>query len=126
MLSRSPVVASLPFRGLASAHDFYTKKLRLRLSAGSVQDGYLEFEAGDGTAIQVFESDSGKSEDTAATFEVDDLAEEMADLRERGIRFEEYDLPKIKTIDGVAAMGEQKAAWFKDPGGNVLCLHQQD
>ena len=126
MLSRSPVAASLPFRGLETAHDFYTKKLRLRLSAGSVQDGYLEFEAGDGTSLQVFESDSGKSEDTAATFEVDDLAEEMTDLRERGIRFEEYDLPRIKTIDGVATMGEHKAAWFKDPGGNVLCLHQQD
>ena len=61
---------------------------------------------------------------TGATFSVKDLAKEMEDLREKGVRFEEYDLPGIKTVDGVATMGEHKGAWFKDPSGNILALHQ--
>ena len=124
MLSRSPVAATLPFRGLDAAQDFYAQKLRLKLSSGSVKDGYLEFESGDGTVLQVFESDSKKSDDTGATFVVDDLAEEMKALRGQGVRFEDYNLPKVKTVDGVATMGDHKAAWFKDPSGNVICLHQ--
>jgi hypothetical protein len=72
----------------------------------------------------VFESDSDKSDDTAATFEVADLAKEMQELRKRGVEFEEYDLPGIKTVDGVATMGKHKGAWIKDPGGNILGLHQ--
>src|SRR5688572_15953677 len=124
MLSKSPVFATLPFRGLKAAEDFYTKKIGLERTSGSIEDGYLEFKAGNGTVLQVFESDSKKSDDTCATFEVADLAKEMDELRKKGVKFEEYDLPGIKTVNGVATMGTMKAAWFKDPGGNVLGLHQ--
>ena len=129
MLSKSPVAATLPFKGLKSARDFYTQKVGLQLVSGSVEDGYLEFEAGDHTVLQMFESDSEKSDDTAATFEVDDLAAEMKDLRAKGVKFEEYDLPGIKTVNGVATMkmpngSTHKGAWFKDPGGNVIALHE--
>jgi catechol 2,3-dioxygenase-like lactoylglutathione lyase family enzyme len=125
MLSRSFVSTTLPFDGLAAARAFYTKRLGLRLASGSVKEGWLEFRAGKGTSIGVFESDSKKSDDTAATFEVTDLAKEMRDLRKKGVKFEEYDLPGIKTVDGVATMGDDKGAWFKDPGGNILALHQK-
>jgi catechol 2,3-dioxygenase-like lactoylglutathione lyase family enzyme len=124
MLSRSPVTASLPYDGLKTARDFYTKKLGLKHVSGSPKQGWLEFSAGKGTSIMLFESDSRKSADTAATFEVADLAKEMAALRKKGVVFEEYDLPEVKTVDGVATMGRHKGAWIKDPGGNVLALHQ--
>jgi catechol 2,3-dioxygenase-like lactoylglutathione lyase family enzyme len=124
MLSRLPVAATLPFRGLKTAKAFYSKKLGLRLASGSVKHGYLEFKAGGGTVIQVFESKSKKSGDTAATFTVTNLAKEMGALRKKGVVFEDYDLPGIKTVRGVASMGDHRAAWFKDPGGNILCLHQ--
>jgi catechol 2,3-dioxygenase-like lactoylglutathione lyase family enzyme len=124
MLSRSPVAATLPYEGLKTAKDFYVKKLGLKLRSGSVKDGYFEFAAGKGTVIQVFESDSKKSKDTAATFEVENLAKEMATLRKKGVTFEEYDLPEIKTVNGVAKMGDHLGAWVKDPGGNILGLHQ--
>lgn len=124
MLSTTPVSASLPFEGLKAAKDFYTKKIGLALVSGSVKDGYLAFRAGKGTVLNVFESNSRKSDDTAATFEVRNLAREMEALRAKGVKFEEYDLPGIQTKNGVATMGKQKAAWFKDPGGNVICLHQ--
>jgi len=124
MLSKSPVAVTLPFEGIAAARKFYADTLGLPVASGSVEDGYLEFRAGGGTLIQVFESDSKKSDDTAATFDVDDLDREMADLRKKGVRFEDYDLPGVKTVDGVASMDGSRAAWFKDPGGNILALHE--
>jgi hypothetical protein len=59
------------------------------------------------------------------SFEVDDVTAEIRDLEGRGVVFEDYDLPDLKTVDHVAEMGSERAAWFKDPDGNVLCLHQQ-
>jgi catechol 2,3-dioxygenase-like lactoylglutathione lyase family enzyme len=110
--------------GLKSARDFYSKKLGLKLVSGSPKQGWLEFAAGKGSRIMLFESDSKKSNDTAATFEVPDLAKAMAALRKKGVEFEDYDLPEVKTVDGVATMGKHKGAWVKDPGGNILALHQ--
>ena len=49
---------------------------------------------------------------------------EISDLESRGVTFEDYDMPGIKTVDHIAEMGEDKAAWFTDPDGNILCLHQ--
>ena len=48
----------------------------------------------------------------------------MAALRKRRVVFVDYDLPGVKTVRGVATMGDHKAAWLKDPDGNILCLHQ--
>jgi catechol 2,3-dioxygenase-like lactoylglutathione lyase family enzyme len=124
MLSRSTVSATFPYRGLKSARAFYADKLGLKLLSGSVRHGYLEFGAGKGTRIVLFESDSRKSDDTAATFEVADLAKEMAALRRKGVRFVSYDLPHVKTVNGVHTMGEHKGAWIKDPAGNIVALHQ--
>jgi catechol-2,3-dioxygenase len=124
MLSRSPVSATLPFDGLKAAPGFYSKKLGLKLLSGSVKEGHMEFGAGKGTVIELFESDSRKSKDTAATFVVGDLAKEMKALRKKGVKFEEYDLPDVKTVNGVSTMGEMRAAWIKDPGGNILALLQ--
>ena len=125
MLSRTPVSATLPYRNLKSATAFYTKKLGLVHVSGSVKDGYLEFQAGQGTRLQLFESKSRKSQDTAATFEVEDLAAEMKGLRRKGVDFEEYDMPDVKTVKGVATMGKHRGAWIKDPAGNILGLHQR-
>ncbi len=126
MLSNSPVTATLPFRGLKLAEDFYSSKLGLVLASGSVEDGYLEYKAGQGTLLQLFESTSDqKSDNTAATFEVADLPQEMASLRKKGVVFEDYDLPGMKTVNGVAeADGMGRIAWFKDPDGNVIALHE--
>ena len=128
MLSKSPIAATLPFHGLEVAQKFYSRKLGLKRISGSIKEGHLEFQAGKGTVLQLFESSSRKkSDNTAATFEVANLAREMTVLRKRGLVFEEYDLPGIKTVNGVAsAEGMGRAAWFKDPAGNVLALHQRE
>jgi catechol 2,3-dioxygenase-like lactoylglutathione lyase family enzyme len=59
---------------------------------------------------------------TQMAFTVDDIDAEAADLRARGVVFEEYEAPR--TVDGIAIIGAGRAAWFKDPDGNVLALLQ--
>ncbi len=50
----------------------------------------------------------------------------MAELKARGVVFEEYDTPEVKTVKGVATIGQSKGAWFKDSEGNLLALEQFD
>jgi hypothetical protein len=69
--------------------------------------------------------DQGHSEpgdQSPISFAVDDVEATVASLRQSGIAFEEYDLPSIKTENGVATIGTVKAAWFKDPSGNLLAV----
>jgi hypothetical protein len=53
---------------------------------------------------------------------VDDVEKAVVDLRSKGVTFEEYDMPGIKTVNGIADMGDFKGAWFKDPEGNILAI----
>ncbi|MDQ4503733.1 VOC family protein [Sinomonas sp. ASV322] len=62
---------------------------------------------------------------TALTFDVDDIERAMADLEAHGVRFEDYDLPDLKTdARHISSMGDEQASWFADPDGNIICLHQ--
>ena len=56
------------------------------------------------------------------TWLTDDIEADVADLQARGVVFEEYDLPGLKTVNGIATIGESKGAWFKDSEGNLLAL----
>jgi hypothetical protein len=56
---------------------------------------------------------------------VADVRAAVDQLRSRGVRFEEHGLPQIKTEDGIATAEDFQAAWFRDPDGNILCLHSQ-
>ncbi len=58
------------------------------------------------------------------TWMTDDIEADMAELRARGVVFEEYETPEVKTVNGVAAIGQSKGAWFKDSEGNLLALGQ--
>ena len=51
--------------------------------------------------------------------------EENAELKSKGVKFEEYDMPGLKTIDGIATGGGAKTAWFKDSEGNILAVSQR-
>ena len=49
----------------------------------------------------------------------------MRELRGKGVKFEEYDFPGLKTVNGIATMGELKTAWFRDSEGNILALSNE-
>jgi catechol 2,3-dioxygenase-like lactoylglutathione lyase family enzyme len=86
-------------------------------------DGIL-FQAGEGTALLVYPSQfASPAQSTRVTFFTADFDGTVQELRDKGITFEEYDFPGLKTVDGVAELEEVgKGAWFKDPDGNILAL----
>jgi hypothetical protein len=57
-----------------------------------------------------------------AGFRVDDIDAVVSELRSRGVVFEEYDLPDLKTEGGIATVGDVRAAWCRDPDGNILAV----
>jgi predicted enzyme related to lactoylglutathione lyase len=122
MLSNTTITTMLPVSDMNRARDFYvTLGLRHRATAA---DGSQIFDAGNG-AIGLRQAEAGaQSKLTALSFEVDDVAAEIRDLERRGVRFEDYDLPGLKTVDHIATLGNERAAWFCDTEGNILCIHE--
>ena len=105
------------------ARTFYRDTLGLALD-GELP-GVTTFRCGDGTVLDVYESTfAGSAKSTVASFQVSDLGIAMADLRGRGVAFEEYDEGPMKTSDGVIELGGMRGAWFRDPDGNILGLIQ--
>ncbi|EWS64943.1 Glyoxalase-like domain protein [Hydrogenophaga sp. T4] len=87
-------------------------------------DGKFEYAVG-GSTLALFPKPEGtKAEHTAISFRVPDIAASIAELKQAGVVFEDYDLPDFKTVNHVCVLGSEKAAWFKDTEGNFLCLHE--
>jgi len=123
MLTRAPVMTMLPVKDLERARDFYVNKLGLE-AEGLAADGKFVLRA-HGTKFGLIPKPEGtKAEHTVVGFEVTDVAAEITTLKSRGVGFEDYDFPGFKTIDHMIVLGTDKAAWFKDTEGNILCLHQ--
>jgi catechol 2,3-dioxygenase-like lactoylglutathione lyase family enzyme len=123
MLKNYPIQATLPAVDLERARQFYSEKLGL--TPESELPGGLTYRCGEGTGFLLFPSlGQASGTHTQVSWAVDNLEAEMAELRGRGIVFEEYDTPNLKTINGVATMGEDKVAWFKDSEGNLHGMGQ--
>ena len=130
MLEYGDVATRLPARDLKRARRFYSEKLGLE--PVEARPGGLRYRAGSGF-FALFESAGAASgSHTQMGFEVADIELTVAALRARGVVFEEYDLPGLKTVNGIAeiagnypskGLGE-RGAWFKDSEGNLLGLGQ--
>ena len=124
MLERALVETTIPAQDLERARAFYAEKLGLTpRSEGPIG---LRFRLANGTRFRLFRS-GGKASGmhTQMAIMVDDLVAAVTELRARGVQFEDYDSPGLKTIDGIADVGYAKAAWFKDSEGNLLGIAQQ-
>jgi predicted enzyme related to lactoylglutathione lyase len=86
------------------------------------------FECGDGTSLLIYgRSNPNTADHTQVRFWCSDVAADVAELRARGVVFEEYDFPTFKTIDSIATTpGIGRSAWFKDPDGNTIALFQPE
>ncbi len=117
------VTAILPVIDMARARRFYERQLGLKAGAAR-PDGKFVYRCG-GTEIALFPRPGGtKAEHTALSFRVADIGAAIRDLEGRGVKFADYDLPGLKTVEHVCVLGSEKAAWFQDPEGNILCLHE--
>jgi catechol 2,3-dioxygenase-like lactoylglutathione lyase family enzyme len=126
MLGDARVEATVPASDLARARDFYEGTLGLRLTGSHAPGTDLEFECAGGSTLLVWEQPGGPawgSKATAAHFVAADVPATVRDLRARGVVFDEWDLPELKTVDGVANVRGRQFAWFHDPDDNILALH---
>jgi catechol 2,3-dioxygenase-like lactoylglutathione lyase family enzyme len=125
MLEQAKIAAVVPVSDVEAATRFYGEVLGLRLKERRddlPEHREAELEGGGGTLL-VYESvGAGKSRHTVAGFRVDDIEAVAAGLRERGVTFEEYDLPDLKTVNGIATLGDVRAAWCRDPDGNIIAI----
>jgi len=115
--------AYLPATNVTRARAFYEQKLGFRPSE-EVAGGVVYNFAG-GTACFLYPTqNAGTNRASQAFWKVKDVEREVAELKSRGVTFEEYDLPGMKTVNSIATAGGAKSAWFKDTEGNVLAIVQ--
>jgi catechol 2,3-dioxygenase-like lactoylglutathione lyase family enzyme len=123
MLADAEVTCMLPVKDMARARRFYEDGLGLR-PQGLQPDGKFTYRVG-GMRLALFPKPEGtKAEHTAVSFRVADITAAITALKARGVTFADYDFPGFKTVDHVCVLGSEKAAWFTDPEGNILCLHE--
>jgi catechol 2,3-dioxygenase-like lactoylglutathione lyase family enzyme len=124
-IATAQAVCVLACRDLQKERDFFQDKLGLHVDVPQGLPNYAVVRAGGGTWMLCYERHhQPPCEAAAMTFVVDDLRQAMHELRGKGVRFEEYDEPGLKTQDGIAVQGDSQAAWFKDPAGNILSITQ--
>jgi len=125
MLKNAEIVPYVPVADLARARNFYEKTLGLEPKEEYSSQAVI-YECGKGTWFFMYISPgAGTSKASTAFWEVDDVEAEVADLKARGVVFEEYDMPGIKMVNSIATGGGAKTAWFKDSEGNILAVSQR-
>ena len=123
-LTKAAVTTILPVKDMDRARRFYAEQLGLE-PKGFAADGNFLFACGGDAHIALITKPEGtKAEHTALSFEVRQIERVIAELQGRGVVFEDYDFPNLKTVDHVCVLGSEKAAWFKDTEGNYLCVHE--
>ncbi|MFN2593878.1 MAG: VOC family protein [Actinomycetota bacterium] len=123
MLKDARVHPTLPAQDFDRAKAFYRDKLGLEPS--SEMAGGAFYDAGEGSRFLLFPTQGQASgTHTQLGFTVADLESEVRDLQGRGVEFEEYDFPMLKTDNGIATTAVGKSAWFKDSEGNMIGMIQ--
>jgi predicted enzyme related to lactoylglutathione lyase len=123
MLGDHPIHPVLLATDLAAARDFYHDQVGLEILSES--EAAITFRCGGGTQLSVTKSTTGTADtQTQASWYVSDVRAEVAELRSRGVKVEDYDLPGLQTHDGIADIGFAWAAWIIDPGKNALGILQ--
>ena len=123
MLGNHPIHPVLLATDLAATRAFYHDRLGLEILSES--EAAITFRCGGGTQLSVTKSTTGTADtQTQASWYVSDVRAEVAELRSRGVKVEDYDLPGLQTHDGIADIGFAWAAWIIDPGKNALGILQ--
>jgi catechol 2,3-dioxygenase-like lactoylglutathione lyase family enzyme len=123
MLGDYPIDVVLLAPDLEMSKEFYANKLGLKIVDDS--PNAVTFTCGGANHLAVSKSTVGTKDDqTQAAFRVKDVRAEITELRRRGVKIEDYDMPGLKTVDGIADIGFAWMAWFIDPGKNCVGIMQ--
>lgn len=121
MLGDHPIDVVLLATDLEESKAFFAGKLGLAILHESEEE--ITYKCGGDSQLSVTKSTTGTSdEQTQAGWRVTDLDAELAELRSRGVEIQEYDMPGLKTVDGVADVGFARIAWIVDPHRNALAI----
>jgi predicted enzyme related to lactoylglutathione lyase len=124
MLQKSPMYAYIPAKDVVRARQFYENILGLK--AKEEFAGGVIYEFGKGTGCFLYPTpNAGTSTASQAFWEVNDVEAEVAELKARGVVFEEYDTRGAQMKNSIATGGGAKTAWFKDTEGNILAVSQR-
>ena len=121
MLNNSKAFSGFSVNDLGAAKEFYGKTLGLKVSE---EEGMLSLHLGGGTPVLIYpKPNHAPASFTILNFPVDDVEQTVDKLGKRGVRFEHYNDPAIKTdAKGIHRDGGPTIAWFKDPAGNILSV----
>jgi predicted enzyme related to lactoylglutathione lyase len=123
MLTSAPIRAYIPASNVSRARKFYEGAVGLRPKQEYA--GGVIYECG-GTEVFLYPtSNAGTSRASQAFWQVENVEAEVAELKARGVTFEEYDMPGIAMKNSIATGGGAKTAWFKDTEGNILAVSQR-
>lgn len=123
-LTMNSATTILPVDDAARARRFYTEKLGLP-HRGVTDDGNELLGIDGGPLLELMPVSDGKhSEHTALSFEVTDIEATVRDMEARGVRFQDYNLPTLRTENHICTTDSEKCAWFMDTEHNILCIHE--
>jgi predicted enzyme related to lactoylglutathione lyase len=123
MLQRFPMYAYIPVKNVARAREFYEQKVGLEPKQETA--GGVIYEFAKGTACFLYPTpNAGTSKASQAFWQVENIEREVAELKRRGVKFEEYDMPEMTRENSIHTGGGARAAWFKDSEGNILAVIQ--
>jgi predicted enzyme related to lactoylglutathione lyase len=123
MLSAATIHAYIPVFDVPRARKFYEGTLGLKPKEEYA--GGVTYECGGAEVFMYPTPNAGTSKASQAFWDVEDVEAEVADLKARGVKFEEYDMPGITWKNSIATGGGAKTAWFKDTEGNILAVSQR-
>ena len=125
MLGKADATPMIAVKDIDRARKFYEDTLGLETKE-EMGGEVLTMKSGD-TVINVYRSEfAGTNKTTALTFDVDDIGAEARELKDKGVFFEEYDMPGLEKQGDLYVAQGMKTAWFKDPDGNILSLFEGD
>jgi catechol 2,3-dioxygenase-like lactoylglutathione lyase family enzyme len=126
MVGDNRISAVLVSTDLDRSRDFYENTVGLKLSPETIKN-HLVFDCGAGTTLLIYGRGNGNAADhTQVRFWTSDIAKDVAELVDRGVVFEEYDMENFKTVDHIVTSPIGRSAWFKDPDGNTIAVFQPE
>ena len=123
MLSNAPIRAYLPASNVPRARKFYEQLIGLKPKEEYA--GGVIYECGGAEVFLYPTPNAGTSKASQAYWQVTDVEAEVAELKSRGVKFEDYNMPGMNMKNSISTAGGAKTAWFKDTEGNILAVSQR-
>jgi catechol 2,3-dioxygenase-like lactoylglutathione lyase family enzyme len=123
-MNNNRISAVLVSTDLAASQRFYEDKVGMTLSPETIPN-HLLFDAGEGTTLLIYgRPNPNLADHTQVRFWSTDIENDVNQLADRGVEFDDYDTPTFKTVNHIATTPIGRSAWFKDPDGNTIAVFQ--